>query len=143
MEGSMRKVLIGLSVLFAVSLVSAQAKAEGGYIMKSLTGSYSTYSQEQAVNSMADWFSCKRADSTAVGIVLTKYGSTARLKAIYNNSGSVQKVTVIFLNKLNGSTNDTITLNLNAYSSSGKLPAIKQVVSGAVVDSTIYFFQQN
>jgi len=139
----MKRFIVAVAVLGCFSLAQAQAKAEGGYIMKSLTGSYSTYSQEQALNSMSDWFSCKRADSTAVGVVLTKYGTTARLKAIYNNSGSTQKIVVVFLNKLNGSTNDTITLNLGANSSSGKLPSVKSILSGAVVDSTIYFFQQN
>lgn len=122
--------------------IAAQAKAEGGYIMKSTTGVYSTYAQEQALNSMADWYTCKRADSVGC-VVSTKYGTYTRLKQIYNNSGTVQKIKVIFINRLVSTVADTVTLNINAYSATGKLPSIQKVVEGAIIDSTIYYLQIN
>lgn len=133
----MKKVLI--TVLALASLSFAQSKAEGGYIMKDLFGGYSTYSQEQALNSMSDWFTMKTADSVGAKNIATKFGTTYRLKQIRNNSGSVQKIKLFFVN----APTDTITLNLNAYESSGKLPAVKGIISGCVVDSTIYYFQRN
>ena len=132
----MKKVLLFVMALCAVSF--AQAKAEGGYIMKALDASYSTYSQEQALNSMSDWYTMKTADSTAT-TVSTKYGTTYRLKQIRNNSATTQSIKVTFVNV----TTDTVTIKLVAGEVSGKLPAIRRVISGAVSDSTIYYFQRN
>jgi hypothetical protein len=141
----MRFFKVAASAVLLVGMVSvylyAQAKAEGGRIMKDNTGTYSTYAPEQALNSMADWYTAKRADSVGC-VVATKYGTTARLKQIYNNSGTLQKIKLVFVNAIS-TVDDTITFNLNAYSSTGKIPSVKKVVSGAVIDSTIYFIQVN
>jgi hypothetical protein len=139
----MKRFIVSLiAVLAFATLVQAQAKAEGGYIMKSTLGAYSTYSTEQALNSVADWYTCKRADSIGV-VVATKYGSTVRLKQIYNNSGSTQYIKVVFVNRLVSTVADTVTLNVPAYGLTGKLPSVLKVVSGAVVDSTVYYLQIN
>jgi hypothetical protein len=127
----MRKVfaLIGIVAVSAFSQVG-----EGGYVVKSTDGSYSQWSAEQALNSMADWYTCATADSTAA-TVSTKYSTRYRLKQIYNTSHTTQKYTLTALN-----TGSTFKLELPGQTASGKLPAISRVV-GAVVDSTVYYFQ--
>ena len=122
------------AVLFLAVCAIAQP-GEGGYVFKALDGSYSTWSAEQALNSMADWYACKTADSTAT-TVSSKYGTHYRLKQIANISATTQKYVLINLNTL-----DTFKIHLAANSFSGKLPAIKRVISGAVADSTVYYFQ--
>jgi hypothetical protein len=129
----MKKVL-GIIAIVAVSAFSQIGY--GGYILKSTDGSYSQWAAEQALNSMADWYTVRIADSTGVGVVLTKYGSHHNLKAFANLSASVQKIKYVALN-----TNDTGAIAIPAHSTSGKLPAIKKVISGMVVDSTALYFQ--
>jgi len=132
----MKRFIALLAVIGCFSLAQAQAKAEGGYIMKSTAGTYSTWSQDQAANSMADWYTVKVA--THDTLTVARLGSTYRLKQIYNNSGTVQKVRVIFLQNT-----DTVTININTYSATGKLPSVRKILSGAIADSTLYFFQLN
>ena len=135
----MKRFIVAVAVLGCFSLAQAQAKAEGGYIMKSLTGSYSTWSSEQALNTIASVYIERTADSASSKNFLLKYGSTYRCFRITNNSGTLQKVKVNFIND----TNITCTYNIPAYSSTPKLPFIKGVISGAVLDSTLYGFQIN
>ena len=127
----MRKVF---AVLFAFAVAAIAQPGEGGYIVKSTDGSYSQWAAEQALNSMADWYTCATADS-ANATVSTKYSTRYRLKQIFNISHSTQKYTLTVLN-----TGATFKLELPGQSASGKLPAISRVV-GAVADSTVYFFQ--
>jgi hypothetical protein len=132
----MKKVFAFLLLAGCFASLLSQPKPEGGYIMRSTTGLYSIYAQDQAVNSMADWYTIKTA--THDTLTTARLGATWRIKQIYNNSGSTQKVRVIFLQNT-----DTVTINISAYSATGKLPSIKKILSGAVADSTLYFIQVN
>jgi hypothetical protein len=123
-----------LSAVLAFAVVAIAQPGEGGYIIKSTDGSYSQWSTDQSLNSMADWYTCATADS-ANATVATKYSTHYRLKQIFNISNTTQKYTLTVLN-----TGATFKLQLPAQSASGKLPAISRVV-GAVADSTVYYFQ--
>ncbi len=85
--------------------------------------------------SVADWYTTKNAAGSSV-VVATTY-SGLKLKGIRNNSGTLQKI--LFITNIG----DTCLYALNAYETSGKLPPIRKIISGAVADSTLYFFQAN
>jgi hypothetical protein len=108
-----------------------------GYLNPSNSGSWSRMNTEQALNSGTTVHSCIDADSVAVRPG-KKWGSNYLLKVIYNNSGSTQKYTIVDSTKETGL--DTFHLNVAAYSNSFPLPYCV-LISGAVVDSTLYVRQ--
>jgi hypothetical protein len=125
-------------IIIAVSFICAFASAQSvtGYLNPSNLGSWSRLNTEQALNSMTTVHSCVDADSVAVrpGV---KWGASYMLKTVYNNSGSVQIYTIV---DSSAQGLDTFSLKLQAYSMSFPLPYVK-LLSGAVVDSTLYIRQ--
>jgi hypothetical protein len=126
-----------LSAVLVLAVIAIAQPGEGGYVTKSTDGSFSQWSTDQSLNSMADWYTGTSTDSSACGSVSAKYGIHYRMKQLRNLSSTTQYIKVIYLN----TPNDTDLIVLDAKQSSGKRPAIKKVISGMVADSTGLDFQ--
>lgn len=125
-----------LSVIVVSVIVSAQPMVTG-YINPSNNGSWFRMNTEQALNSATTVHSMIDADSIAIRPG-KKWGSNYMLKAIYNNSGSTQKLTIVDSTKETGL--DTFHYNLAAYSNTLPLP-YSVLIYGLVVDSTLLIRQ--
>lgn len=123
----------GIIIMVCLFAVSAFAQSEGGYINKTGDGTTSAWSDNQALNAITQPFTMKMADSTA-STITTKYGTHYRLCRIANVSSTDQRIKVVTFN------GDTSTVLVTAGTCSERLPFIRRVISGAVVDSTRYDF---
>lgn len=128
----MKKVFGFILVCFAISSAQFQPL---GYLNPIQGGS--RLNTEQALNSGTTVHSCIDADSVAIRPPV-KWGANYLLKAIYNNSGSTQTLTIVDSTRETG--RDTFHLNLPSYSISFPMPNCI-LISGAVVDSTLYIRQ--
>jgi hypothetical protein len=127
------KRFFGLLLVFAICAYSQPAQT--GYLIPS-TGA-KTLSSDMALNSLTGVHSCKKADSVGL-LPAVKWGSHYVLKCIYNNS-NVNQIYLIVDSTAQGL--DTFPLNLPAYTISFPLPYVKKIISGAVIDSTLYIMQ--
>ena len=121
-------------VLLFVSLCFAQPG-----VIKDDPGTAVALPQSQAIGSMADWYSCDTSSNTDYSgfVTASKWGSHWQLKGFYNNSGSVAVIrfsTVVTPAK-------SKFIKLAAYSYSGKLPEIYQVISFGATDTLLYLLQ--
>jgi len=130
----MRNVFCSIAVICFASFLFAQS--EGGIINKNTSGNteLSPWNAEQALASITQPYTCKDADSTAATIS-TKYGTHYRLAQIRNLSGTTQHYKCSFL-----TTGDTAHFSVPSYSATGRIPFVKRVIIGAIVDSTGYDF---
>lgn len=134
-------VLVGIvlaAILFIMAAALSSYSQEG--VTKDIPGTAVMFDATRQSASMADWYTAKvlhiSGESGNV-VVATKYGSTYRLKDIYNNAGSTATVKFVCRNV----STDTVTMKIAEYGHSGKLPPILTIVQTGTSDSLVLFFQ--
>jgi hypothetical protein len=142
MEGIMKNsTLLAVFGFVVIAFVFHLIAQDGGNLNSDAnTGKYK-WSTEQALNSMADLYLEPEADSVGA-VIATKYGTNYRCIRLTNNSGTMQKIRVEFVNRYDNGTRCSTTYNVDANSTTGKIPAILKVISGMVVDSTLLGLQR-